>query len=143
MSELVVPARVQASAADVEGITLACRDYVEGWYDAEPDRMRRCLHPDLVKRTVMRDPESGAWRLRRSTSAEMMVDYTRQGGGSEVQEAERRHQIILDDVFRHVACARIISPLYVDYVHLAQVDGRWKLVNVLWELRDGEMGPEE
>jgi len=143
MSEVIVPNQVQASLADVEGMTVACRDYVEGWYDGDPERMRRCLHPDLVKRTLLHDPDTGAWRLRRSTSAAMMVKYTQDGGGSEVPATERRHQIIVDDVFRHVACARVISPLYVDYVQLAQTDGRWQLVNVLWELRDGEMGPDE
>ncbi len=30
-------------------ITAAVRDYYEAWFDGDPVRMERALHPDLVK----------------------------------------------------------------------------------------------
>jgi hypothetical protein len=33
-------------------------DYMQSWLDGDPDRMRRCLHPDLAKRRC-RDSASG------------------------------------------------------------------------------------
>ena len=113
-------------------------DYVEGWYDADVTRMARCLHPDLVKRTLGRD-EQGTWRLRRTVDAARMITLTEQGGGSDLPEPQRRHDIAILDVFRHVATVKCVSPEYVDYLHLAKFDDRWLIVNVLWELREGEM----
>jgi hypothetical protein len=114
----------------------ASRDYVEGWYEADPERMARALHPDLVKRTVGFDEEE-EWRLLRPSTAKMMVGFTREGGGSAVPEAERIYDISIQDTFRHIACVRALSPLYMDYLHLARFDERWLIVNVIWEMREG------
>jgi hypothetical protein len=45
-------------------ITQASRDHMEGWYSADAERMQRCLHPELVKRTLLSDPEKETWQLR-------------------------------------------------------------------------------
>jgi len=42
------------SADDVEAITAVARDYIEGYFDGDEARMRRCLHRELVKRTIWR-----------------------------------------------------------------------------------------
>ena len=122
-----------AAPEDLEGIRHACLDYAEGWYNADPERMRRCLHPQLVKRTLMRDSQTGTWLLRRPADAEMMVGFTEQGGGSALPEAQRINEVLIYDVFRHVASAKVLSTEYVDYVQLAKFDDQWLIVNVLWE----------
>jgi hypothetical protein len=128
---------------DFDAIMVSILDYIEGWYNADAERMRCCLHPDLVKRTVVRDPQNGNWQLWRPTSAEMMVAYTNAGGDSHIPESKRKYQITILDIFRHVATAKCVSPNYVDYLHLAKFDDQqWLIVNVLWEMREGEYVPE-
>lgn len=122
---------------DRASIMQASRDYLEGWYEADPERMARALHPDLVKRTVGLDADGGQWRLLRPSTAEMMVGFTREGGGSAVPEGERTYEISIQDGFRHIACVRALSPLFMDYLHLAKFDERWLIVNVIWEVREG------
>ena len=34
-----------------------------------------------------------------------------------------------------IATANALSADYIDYLHLAKIDGEWKIVNVLWERR--------
>ena len=130
------------SSHDIDLITQTSRDYIEGWFTADAERMQRCLHPELVKRTLIHDPEKETWRLYRPSSAEMMVDFTRKGGGSDIPEAERTYEIIIQDVFRHIACAKVISRYMMDYLHLVKLNERWFIINVLWELREGKIGPE-
>lgn len=130
------------TSRDIDLITQTSRDYIEGWYSADAERMRRCLHPDLVKRTLLYDPEKETWLLRRPSNAEMMVEYAGKGGGSDIPEAERTYEIIIQDVFRHIACVKVISRYMMDYLHLVRLNERWFIVNVLWELREGEIGPE-
>jgi hypothetical protein len=143
MHNSVEPAGLLPTQEDFDAIMGSSLDYVEGWYNADAERMRRCLHPDLVKRTIIRDPGQGKWRLWRPTTAQMLVAYTGEGGGSDVPESERVYQITILDVFRHIASVKCISPWYVDYLQLAKFDGqRWLIVNALWEMRQGEYQPE-
>ena len=125
------------SPADLEAITAVARDYVEGWFDGDEERMRRCLHPDLVKRTIWHDETSGDERLGRPSTAEMMAEGTRDGEGRTDVPEEREFEITIEDVFRHIASVRVLSSPYMDYLHVAKIGDRWSIVNVLWEVRDG------
>jgi len=129
---------------DYDAIVRSVKDYAEGWYNGDPNRMSRCLHADLLKRTIAPGPSPGTWQLRRPITYEGMVRQTREGGGSEIPESERRYQIDVLDVFRHVATARCVSPEYVDFLHLAKfAEGLWLIVDALWELRTGAMEPSK
>ena len=125
------------SDEDLEGITQASKDYIEGWYFADAERMQRCLHPDLVKRTLIRVDDT--WRLRQPTTTARMVEHTREGGGSWIPEPERTYKITILDVFRHIASVKILSSHMMDYVHLVKLGGRWQIADALWEVRKGEI----
>ena len=99
MKRGVIQANIEPpSPEDVEAITAVARDYVEGWFDGDEARMRRCLHPELVKRTIYRDPATGDWRLGRPADAEMMVGWTRAGEGRTTVAAERHFEIVIENV---------------------------------------------
>lgn len=128
----------ELSAADHEQIRETCLDFLEGWYTGDAERVARALHPELVKRSVMPDEET-KWRLRPSVTQAQMVEWTRQGGGTAVPEAERRYEISIDHAFRHIATVSTRSPEYVDYLHLARIGERWVIVHDLWERREGTL----
>jgi hypothetical protein len=46
--------------AEIRQTTL---DYIEGWYNGDPERMERSLHPDLAKRIVVPNPDGAGDRL--------------------------------------------------------------------------------
>jgi hypothetical protein len=129
------------SVEDLEAITAVARDYVEGWFDGDEARMRRCLHPELVKRTIYRDPATGDWRLGRPADAEMMVGWTRDGEGRTAVAAERVFEIVIEKVFRHLASVSVLSSPYMDLLHIAKIGDRWLIANVLWEVREGDTEP--
>jgi hypothetical protein len=126
---------------DLAAIEATSQDYVEGWFSADVERMRRCLHPDLVKRTVCRRPGDGSWLLGRPLDQAAMVGYTREGGGSDLPASEQTFEITILDVFRHIATVKVLSGPYVDYLHVARIGESWVIVNVLWEVRVGETNP--
>jgi len=37
------------------------------------------------------------------------------------------------DALDQTASAKLVADWGVDYLHLARYDGRWKIVNVLWQ----------
>jgi hypothetical protein len=127
----------QASADDLEAIRRAALDYAQGWYEGDVERMRRSLHPELAKRRIIRDPQTGEERFRHVTQ-QLIVDLTQQGGGSEIPVDKRYYDIRILDVFGDIASVRADSYQYVDYLHLARADGSWVIVNVLYEVLNPE-----
>jgi Putative lumazine-binding len=124
-------ARAQ-TAADSAGIRQAALDYIEGYYEGDGARMERAVHPELAKR-IVRVNEQGRYQLGQM-SAMTLVLGTRAGGGKDTPVAERRKDITIFDIYQNAASAKIYASGWVDYLHLAKWNGRWVIINVLWEL---------
>jgi hypothetical protein len=127
---------VEVSDADREGIVAAALDYIEGWYNAAPDQTERSLHPHLAKRRVA--TEAGRDRLDQMSAMEL-VHYMRAKAerGDITAEDQRVSGIKVLDVFGNAATLRLDMADWIDYVHLAKINGEWKIVNVLWAMREG------
>jgi hypothetical protein len=128
-----VPARAQ-TAADSAAIRATALDYIEGWYAANPERMARALHPELAKRIVRADAQSGTSDVRNMGATELVMQ-TRRGGGNQVPADQQRKDVHILDIFEGTASVRVDAATWIDYMHLAKVDGQWRIVNVLWALR--------
>lgn len=129
---LATPGTAQ-TAADSAGIREAASNYVEGWYSGDGPRMERALHPDLAKRIVITDPQ-GRSRLDHMGTARL-VEGAARGMGKNTPPDQQQRDIVILDVFRGVASARATMAGWIDYMHLAKWNGRWVIVNVLWELK--------
>jgi CRP-like cAMP-binding protein len=125
------------TAADSSGVRAAALDYIEGWYTADAPRMTRALHPELAKRIVQTDPKSQKSVLSQMGAKEL-IDYTRKGGGKQTPVQRRQADVSILDIYQGAASAKVIATDWVDYLHLARWNGRWVIVNVLWELKPRE-----
>ena len=125
------PVLAQASA-DSTGIRAAALDYVEGWYGGNADRMARALHPELVKRIVVSDSTTKRSVLQ-NMGASALVNGTRHGYGKSTPKERQQKEVTILDIFGNAASAKSVMADWIDYMHLAKVDGRWVIVNVLWE----------
>ena len=125
------PARAQTSA-DSAAIRATALDYAEGWYTGDGARMGRSLHPRLAKRISMQ--RDGAWTLDEMTADEL-ARAAGGGGGTRTPQAQRQADVQILDVFGNAASVRVTMSGWIDYMHMARVDGRWQIVNVLWELK--------
>jgi len=120
------------TAADSNAIRQAALDYIEGYYEGDGARMERALHPELAKR-IVRTNDQGRSQLQQM-SAMSLVLGTRAGGGKDTPVADRRKDVTIFDIYQNAASAKIYASGWVDYLHLAKWNGRWVIVNVLWEL---------
>ncbi len=120
------------SAADSAAIRSTALDYVEGWYEGNAERMARALHPELVKRIVVRDTATGKTMVQ-GMGASVLVNSTRHGYGKETPKDKQQKDVKVLDIFGNAASAKATMADWVDYMQLAKVDGRWVIVNVLWE----------
>ena len=135
LSALVSGSAAAQTAADSSGVRAAALDYIQGWYTADAARMERALHPELAKRMVQDDPKTKKSVLDHMGAKEL-VKYTRQGGGRDTPAPQADVSIL--DIYQGAASAKVIAGDWVDYLHLARWNGRWQIVNVLWELKPRE-----
>jgi hypothetical protein len=127
-------AQAAPTAADSAGIRAAALDYIEGWYAGDAARMERALHPELAKRIVNTNPQNGRNSLGQQ-SALTLINGTRSGGGKDTPPAQQLKDVKILDIYRNAASARIDASTWIDYLQLAKWNGRWVIVNVLWELK--------
>lgn len=131
---LVFVAKAQAQTpADAAAIKQTALDYIEGWYEGNPERMEKALHPELAKR-IVRTNQEGNSRLDQM-SAMSLVLGTRRGGGKQTPKEKQQKEVTILDVFENAASVKIVASDWIDYLHMAKSNGRWVIVNVLWELK--------
>ena len=117
-------------------VTRTVEDYFLGWYDADPERMRRALHPDLAKRSHIAQGERPP--ILRAVTAHLTIGWTAEGEGRQTNPEKRRLRIVVDEIHDTIATARVDSAMYREYVHLARTPDGWRIVNTLWTWTDPE-----
>ena len=130
---LTLAAAPQAPA-DRDAITQTALDYIEGFYDGNADRMTRALHPDLAKRIVRIDPATGKAKLDHM-GAETLIGYARARQGKGTPKDKQQKDVTILDVYGNAATVKVVANDWIDYLHVSKFDGRWVIVNVLWEMK--------
>lgn len=116
---------------DEEAIRSVARAYLESWLDGDGEGMRGTLHPDLAKRGL-----DYAADRKPSGLHHLTAEYMERSAGSGPRRQFGRTCDITVDVADNIASAKVVSEPFVDYLHLAKLDGRWSIVNVLYEDRE-------
>ncbi len=135
ISLLIVPAAADSKVPpeDEAGIRATALDYIEGYYEGNPDRMERALHPHLAKR-IARTDANGHTRVDQMSALEL-VQIIRTGSGKNIPKDKQIKNVTILDVFGNTASVRAEMQEWIDYMHMAKVNGQWKIINVLWEMK--------
>ena len=115
-------------------ITKTALNYIEGWYEGDAARMESALHPELAKRMIYTDPKSGRSQFNHM-GAMALVQGTRRGGGTQTPKEKQLKEVTILDRFNNAAVVKIVASDWIDYLSVAKVNGEWKIINVLWELK--------
>ncbi|MGH9796504.1 MAG: nuclear transport factor 2 family protein [Candidatus Acidiferrales bacterium] len=121
------------SANDREAVRQAVLDYVEGVYNVDPSRIERSVHPKLAKTGFYRGPQDATYRAPGNMSFERLkeVAATYNKEGRLPKDAPK--EITVFEVLDQTATAKLVAEWGIDYFHLAKFDGKWMIVNVLWQ----------
>ena len=72
--------------------------------------------------------------------ASALVNGTRHGYGKSTPADRQQKDVTVLDVFGNAAVAKAVMADWIDYLQLVRVDGRWLIVNVLWERKPERKG---
>ncbi len=115
-----------------EAVRQAALDYVEGVYEVDATRIERSVHPDLVKRGFYIKKGETSYSFSPMTFAELVnLAKTYNKNGRVPKDAPR--EVVILDVLDQTASVKVVAVWGVDYMHLAKYDGKWMIVNILWQ----------
>jgi hypothetical protein len=120
-----------ANDNDISLIRETARNYMESWYQGDPEMMKKTLHKKLAKRSV-KTGFDGNSSLGFTTRTDM-ISYTRSGYGTRLWEQGHEIEVTVLDHHENIASVLVVSPHYHEYLHLARIDRRWVIVNALYE----------
>ena len=126
---VVIPAQ---SSGQPESVKQAVLDYVEGVYEVSPTRIERSIHPDLAKRGFFIKKGETVYSPHTMTFpqlVELSKNYNK--NGHVPKDAPK--EVVMYDISDQTASAKLIAVWGIDYIHLAKYDGKWKIINVLWQ----------
>lgn len=117
-------------------IRAAAMDYMDGAHDGDAARIERSVHKELTKVSLQKLPNSdntfirkaGFSRLKELVRADVVP----------LPKEKRNIRVEVFSVKKGLACAKAVSAQFYDYLQLAKIDGKWKLINVLFTGNSGE-----
>jgi hypothetical protein len=122
-----------AVADDEADIRAAVQDYVLGVYEVKPERIDRSVAADLKKVGYWRDDASKPYAEFHMNFAELRDLASTWNKAGKVDAKAAKQEIRILDRLDVTAVARLDAEWGIDYFHLAKLDGKWKIVNVLWQ----------
>jgi len=122
----------RGQSADEKAIRDCAMDYLEGWYSADTARMARALSPDLAKKGFLTNPQTGELVIA-PASYDQMLQWVGQKPDQLAQDPHIKMEVHLLEVGAHIAMVKTVTPDFIDYLHLAKVEGQWKIYHAVWE----------
>ena len=119
--------------SDREAIKRTALNYAEGWYEGDAAKMESALSPDLAKR-IVRTNAQGQSGLGQMTALSL-VQGTRGGSGKDTPKDQQQKDVTILDVFGSAATVKLEMRDWIDFMHIGKMNGKWVIINVLWEMK--------
>lgn len=117
---------------DKEAVRQAALDYVESVYEVDPAKAERSVHPDLAKRGF--SIRKGATEYVPLTMTfTQLVELTKNYNKNGALPKNAPKEVVIYEVSDQTASAKVTAIWGIDYLHLAKYDGKWKIINILWQ----------
>jgi putative lumazine-binding protein len=121
------------ASAEKDAVAAAAMDYLVALYEAKPELVARSVHTDLSKRGYFRKKGETTF-----SSAPMSYQQLYDLAGTWNKDGKRPvatapKDVVVYEVLNQTASAKVTALWGIDYMHLAKYEGKWKIVNILWQ----------
>ena len=119
---------------DYKGVYAAIFDYVEGLYLVDSSRIARSVHPELRKRGYWYNRNKEAYADNLDMTFQQLKDLAATWNKEGDRANDQSPKIIeIYDINDRTASAKLTAEWGIDYFHLAKLEGKWYIMNVLWQ----------
>lgn len=125
-------AQSQSAKSDREQVHAAIEDYVLGLYNVEPERIARSVDTTLHK--IGYYDYNGEAYNHVPMTYQQLYDLSAKWNkkGNQVNDQSPK-EIEIYEVHDRAASAKLTAKWGIDFMHLSKVDGRWKIMNIMWQ----------
>jgi hypothetical protein len=121
------------TAADRAGVERAVLDYVEGFYEGDTLKLKRGVHPDVVKYGYYIPRDSTRYVGEAMPFAEFLSYARSIKERNRLAPADAPKKVEIFDVLDQTANAKLTAWWGTDYLLLAKYEGRWMVRQVMWQ----------
>ena len=126
---LSIGAKAQTSQ-DEKLIREAISNYVEAFYQGDTLRAHQSVAKDLAKRGYY---TNNGQVQEAKMSYEQLIKLSQTWKNNQNITAQTPRKITVFEILDKIATAKVEVKWGIDYFHLAKVDGKWVIINVLWQ----------
>ena len=122
-----------SAQTDRDAVRQAALDYVEAIYEVNPSRIERSVHPELAKRGFFIKKGETAYSPHVMTFAQLVELARNYNKSGQAVAKDAPKDVVVFDVADQTASAKVTASWGIDYLHLAKYEGRWQIINILWQ----------
>jgi hypothetical protein len=122
-----------AQTSDRDAVQAAVEDYVDALYLVQPDRIQRSVHPQLTKKGYWRKSTAEPFGPEQTMTYDQLFALAGKWNSKGTLPKDAPRVIDIFDVQDQTASAKLTAQWGTDYFQLAKYDGRWMIVNILWQ----------
>ena len=122
------------SSSDSAGIKTTVLNYIEGYYNSDGERMAKAISPELSKRIVAKG-DNGDYAVQDMGSSLLIYAAKKYKRPADDNKEPFKADIKIFDISYDIATVKVTTNKFkfFDYIHLAKINGEWKIINVLWQ----------
>lgn len=106
-------------------------NYMDGGDEGSAERMTKALHYELTKVTPRILPKLGRTVLGKMGYTDL-IEIVRANPGNQKKSDGPKTVVEILAYRDGLAMVKVVGEQFYDYLQIAEIDGEWKIVNVLW-----------
>ena len=133
----------KASQKDSLEIRRIATGYLIALQDLKPDLMKEVMNDSLNKISIGWDRSTKKEYAKATTKAQMIEFATSWNKSNTKFPFNPTNNITILDIYNRIANVKLVSDNWVEYLHLIKLDGKWSVVNLIWQHKDINRYPKE
>lgn len=131
-----------ASTRDSLEIKKQSSGYLIALQNLKPGLMDSVLNDSLNKITIGYD-RNQIKQFGKATTKKQMIEFAKDWNKSGTKfPFNPNNQMEILDIYNRIATVKLISDNWVEYLQLIKLDGKWEIVNLIWQYKDVNMYDE-
>jgi len=127
----------KATQQDSVAIKRISLGYLIALQELKPDLMKEVMNDSLNKVTVGFSRTLRKEAVTAPLTKERMIENAKNWNKSNTRFPPKpSNQIKILDVYHRIATVKLYSDNWVEYLHLTKLDGKWSIVNLLWQYKN-------
>ena|SRR5689334_715232 len=130
---VTLPHAAAAQTPARDSVRRAALDYLEGFYEGDSAKIVRSVRPDVRKVGYFTPRGSTKYEVEEMPFAEFISYANNFKKSGRTTPATAPREVIVGEVNDQTATAKVVAWWGIDYLQLGKYDGKWMIVNVMWQ----------